>query len=293
MYSPLSTEEIQERHKVYSKDRLFQNLYSAIASVCANTNDITPEEIWALASEYVRQIVQTENELFEIDALPNKLHFLLSKYKTNEEIITRKDEDIKRTIFFIELVILYQLMRYQKELENHPYKKYCLAILSHIQDYPLMKKIIPVIKETNDRYEPIYGGELEPQDYLPFVIKKDSLIKEAVELSAACRDYLTYGYDIAWLEDFWAYMIQSKEEKKLIEDLQGSNKYTTIYGIIGMLRQAGVFKGTQTDLSETSPLEKPTKDSIRRYIGNGMNDNTTSYAKIVIRYVEDNKPSKK
>ena len=293
MYTPFSTADIQEKHKEYSKDRLFQNLYSAIGSVCANTNDITPEEIWELASEYVRQIVQTENELFEIDALPNKLYFLLSKYKIDEEIITRQDEDIKRTIFFVELVMLYQLMRYQKELENHPYKKYCLAILSHIQDHTLMEKIIPVIKETNDRYEPMYGGELKPHDYLPFVIKKDSLIKEPVQLSVACREYLTYGYDIAWLENFWAYMIQSKVEKELIEDLQGSNKYTTIYGIIGMLRQAGVFNGTQTDLADTSPLEKPSKDSIRRYIGNGMNTNTTSYAKIVIRYVEDNKPSKK
>ncbi len=294
MYSPLSTEEIQEKHKEYSKDRLFQNLYSAMGSVCANTNDITPEEIWQLASEYVRQIVQTENELFEIDALPNKLYFLLSKYKIDETIIPREDEDIKRTIFFIELVMLYQLMRYQKELEKHPYKKYCLAILGHIKDNPLMEKIIPMIKETNDRYEQMYNGkELEPHDYLPFVIKKDSLIKEAVQLSAACQDYLTYGYDIAWLENFWAYMIHSRIEKSLIEDLQGSNKYTTIYGIIGMLRKAGVFNGTQTDLSETSPLEKPSKDSIRRYIGNGMNDNTTSYAKIVIQYVEDNKPQKK
>ena len=33
------------------------------------------------------------------------------------------------------------------------------------------------------------------------------------------------------------------------EDLQGSYKYTTIYRIIGVLRQAGVFNGTQTDLS--------------------------------------------
>ncbi len=184
-------------------------------------------------------------------------------------------------------------MRYQKELEKNPYKKYCLAILGHIQDNPLMEKIIPVIKTTNDRYEPMYGGELEPYDYLPFVIKKDSLIKEAVQLSIACQDYLAYGYDIVWLENFWAYMIHSKVERRLIGDLQGSNKYTTIYGIIGMLKKAGVFNGSQTDLSDTSPLEKPAKDSIRHYIGNGMNDNTTHYARIVIQYVEDNKPQKK
>lgn len=293
MYQRLDIDTIQELHKEYAKDRLFQNLYSAISAVCTKTDDITAEEIWKLAGEYVRQIVQTENNLFEIDALPSKLYHLLSKYQEGTTAVTRGNEDIERTVFFVELVMLYQLTRYQREEEGHPYENYCLALIGQIQQHPLMEKIIPMIKETNDRYEPIYGGELEPHDYLPFVIKKDSLIKEAVQLSVACQDYLTYGYDIAWIENFWAYMMHSRIEKSIIEDLQGSNKYTTIYGIIGMLRKAGVFNGTQTDLSETSPLEKPTKDSIRRYIGNGMNDNTTSYAKIVIQYVEDNKPQKK
>lgn len=293
MYRQLSSDEIKDLNKRYSRDRLFQNLYSAIGAVCAQTGDITPEEIWKLAEEYVIQIVQTDNDLFEIDALPNKLHFLLSQYKIGDKIIPRSDDDISRTIFFIELVILYQLMRFQKELENHPYQKYCIAILSHIQDHPLMEKIIPVIKTTNDRYEIIYGGELEPYDYLPFIIKKDSLIKEPVQLSVACREYLSYGYDIEWLEKFWAYLIHSKVEQRLIEDLRGQNKYTTIYGIIGILRQSGVFNGTQTDLSETSPLTTPAKDSIRRYIGNGMRDNTTTYAKIVIQYVAENIPQKK
>lgn len=166
MYHRLSTSEIKELSIRYANDRLFQNLYSAIAAPSAEYGDITPEEIWQLASEYVRSITQTDNDLFEIDALPSKLHFLLSAYQVGESIIQRKPEDIQRTIFFVELVILYQLMRYQKQLENHPYQRYCLAILSHIQNHPLMAKIIPVIKETNDRYELIYGDELDTHDYL-------------------------------------------------------------------------------------------------------------------------------
>ena len=166
MYHRLSSSEIQDLSARYANDRLFQNLYSAIAAPCAEYGDITPEEIWQLASEYVRTITQTDNDLFEIDALPSKLHFLLSTYQVGDSIIQRKPEDIQRTVFFVELVILYQLMRCQKQLENHPYQRYCLATLSNIQDNPLMAKIIPVIKETNDRYELIYGDELDTHDYL-------------------------------------------------------------------------------------------------------------------------------
>ena len=77
--------------------------------MCAQKGDITPEEIWKLGEEHVTQIVQTENALFEIDALPSKLHFLLCKYQIGSDIIIRSKEDISRTIFCVELVMLYQL----------------------------------------------------------------------------------------------------------------------------------------------------------------------------------------
>ena len=101
MYQRLDIDTIQELHKEYAKDRLFQNLYSAISAVCTKTDDITAEEIWKLAGEYVRQIVQTENDLFEIDALPSKLYHLLSKYQEGTTVVIRSKEDIERTVFFV------------------------------------------------------------------------------------------------------------------------------------------------------------------------------------------------
>ena len=191
MYQRLDIDTIQELHKEYAKDRLFQNLYSAISAVCTKTDDITAEEIWKLASEYVRQIVQTENDLFEIDALPSKLYHLLSKYQEGTTVVIRSKEDIERTVFFVELVMLYQLTRYQREGDGHPYENYCLALIGQIQQHPLLEKIIPMIKETNDRYEPVYGGELEHHDYIPFVIKIDSGIIELVQVSDAVEEYMT------------------------------------------------------------------------------------------------------
>ncbi len=290
MYVRLNTQDTQILHKQYSNDRLYQNMHNAISELCKYNNDITPEEIWQIAGQYVSQIVQTENDVFEIDALPEKLYFLLSEYKQENNIIKRSKAEIECTVFLVELVILYQLARFQKEWNDHPYKNHCLAILKQIESNPLLEKIIPLIKHTNDRYEPNYGCEIEPFDYLPFVIKKDSLIKEAAQLSNTCKEFLTRGYDTTWLAKFWTYMAQSSEGDNFLRDLQGANRYTTIYRIIGVLKQRGVFRGSQTDLAELSPLKKPNKESIRKYISDGENDSSSTYAKIVIQYVEDNKP---
>ena len=173
MYNRATTQQIKEWHKEFGADRLFQNLYSALSAICRQVNDITPEEIWELANQHVREIVQTENDLFEIDALPHNLFFLLSTYMNEgaKEPCQRTPEDTKRIVFLVQFVILYQLTRYQTDWENHPYKKYCIALVEQLRSNPLMEQLIPLVKETNDRYETIYGGEVEPYDYLPFVNK--------------------------------------------------------------------------------------------------------------------------
>ena len=175
MYNRATTQQIKDWHKEFGADRLFQNLYSALSAICRQVNDITPEEIWELANQHVREIVQTENDLFEIDALPHNLFFLLSTYMNEgaKEPCQRTQEDTKRIVFLVQFVILYQLTRYQTDWENHPYKKYCIALVEQLRSNPLMEQLIPLVKETNDRYETIYGGEVEPYDYLPFVNKGD------------------------------------------------------------------------------------------------------------------------
>lgn len=177
MYNRPTAKDITKWHKEFGKDRLFQNLHSALSVACRQTVDITPEEIWALANEYVKEIVQNENDLFEIDALPNNLFFRLSDYKNenSRETKHREPDDAKHLVFLVQFVILYQLTRYQRNWENHPYKNYCIAIVEQIRSNPLLEQLIPLVKETNDRYELMYGGkELEPHDYLPFVYKENA-----------------------------------------------------------------------------------------------------------------------
>lgn len=185
MYNRPTSKDISKMHKVFGKDRLFQNLHSALSIACRKTNDITPEEIWALANEYITEIVQNDNDLFEIDALPNNLFFLLSDYRNEncQEAKYRDSDDTKLLVFLVQFVILYQLARYQRKWENHPYEKYCVAILQQIRSNPLFEQLLPLVKETNDRYEPMYGGkEVEAHDYLPFVYKENGTAPDANEL---------------------------------------------------------------------------------------------------------------
>lgn len=184
MYNRPTAQDISKWHKDFGKDRLFQNLHSALSVACRQTIDITPEEIWALANEYVKEIVQNDNDLFEIDALPNNLFFRLSDYKNenSSEAKHREPDDTKRLVFLVQFVILYQLTRYQRDWDNHPYKNYCIAILEQIRSNPLLEQLIPLVKETNDRYETMYDGkELEQHDYLPFVYKETGPIPNTDE----------------------------------------------------------------------------------------------------------------
>lgn len=296
MYTRLNHKQIADLHASLSKDRLFQNLYPAISAVANKIHDISPEEIWCIAEQLVRQMAIAENDVFEIDSFPHQLFSLLSEYKDEtNRVFARQDEHIEQTVFLVELVILYQLVRYQRDIETSPYRKYCEAILGQIQEHPLFEKILPMIRESNDRYEEHYGGaEVEPHDYMPYVIKEDSILRDAMTCSAACSQYLAHGYDVKWLTTFWQSMAQDpKCGKSLLEDLQSKKKHTTIFHIIGVLLQQEVFNGSQIQLSETYTFNSPSIDSIRRYISTGYQDSTSNYAKFVIGYISTYKAQKK
>lgn len=286
MYRRLPQSKIANLHAELGKDRLFQNLYPAICSVSNNIHDISPEEIWGIAEQYIHRMAMADNDLFEIDAFPHAIYAELSDYMDDSgHIHSRQPEHIEQTVFLVELVILYQLTRYQRNWESHPYLKYCIAIHDQISSHPLFEKILPMIRETNDRYEKIYDDtEVEPHDYLHYVIKEDSVLREAMELSGACSKFFAHGYDLLWLKSFWQSMAKApKCGTSLIEDLQSKRKHTTIYGIVGMLTKAGVFNKSQTQLASTSPLKN--KETVRRYISSGFQDDTSLYAKFVIGYV--------
>lgn len=293
MYRRLPQAKIAELHAELGKDRLFQNLYPAIISVSNHIHDISPEEIWLIADQYLHRIAMADNDLFEIDAFPHALYAQLSDYMDDaNQVHSREPQHVEQTVFLVELVILYQLTRYQRDWENHPYLKYYIAIHDQIAEHPLFEKILPIISDTNDRYEKIYNDtEVNPHDYMPYVIKKVSVLREAMKLSEACAPYLAHGYDLSWLRTFWQSMAdEAKCGNSLIDDLQSNRRYTTIYGIIGMLKRQNIFTGSQVKLAGTTSLEN--KETVRRYISTGFQDSTSPYAKFVIGYVSAH-PAKK
>ena len=291
MYKRLSQTEIDRINREQQNDRLFINLYEAIGAVGLNLDDISPEEIWQEASEQIHNIANAAQRIFSVESLHT---FLCHKYRdyTSEtgKSQHRTKEAAENTAFLVELVILYQMTVCKRGWENHPYKDYCITIHNHVCANPIFREILPKITATNDKYEKHFGSEIPEHDYMPEIVKEDSVIREAVQLSNNCAQYLASGYTSQWLANFWTAFIQSKHKEQLIADLTSDNqKYTTIYHIIGMLLQCGVFNSTQKKMAATSNLEKPSKESVRRYISDGKRDNTTNYAKFVIQYVKDHK----
>ncbi|MBE6324242.1 MAG: hypothetical protein E7074_04580 [Bacteroidales bacterium] len=288
MHKRPTQEEITSLRDKYKKDRLFQNLHPALSAILGNSHSITPEEIWDISLRYVDELTHGENDLFEIDSLPNNLRFYMAKYK-EDDLTThiRSEEDLSNICFSIELVMLYQLTRYQNSWEHHPYFNYCVGLLSQIKNDPRFLKVLPIITETNDRYETIYKNELEPIDYVPTIIKDESIIKEAIQLSVDCREYLASGYDIEWIERFWVNLIHSEHREETIKSIQSQSKYVFIYRIIGFLHREKVFLGNYTYLANTHFTKdtKPSSDSVRKYISQGADCTVSGISKYVTEYV--------
>lgn len=290
MYKRLSQEEIELIKREQQNDRLFINLYDAIGAVGLDFDDISPEEIWKEASAQVRIIANAEQRTFSVKTLHTSLcHKYLDYVSETGEKHHRTKESSINTAFLVELTILYQLTVYQRTWENHPYKDYCLTIYNHISTNPIFKEILPKITATNDEYEKVFNSEIPEHDYMPEIVKEDSVIKEAVQISIDCAQYLSPNYTTQWLIEFWTDLIQSKHKEQLIQELQNNQKYTTIYKIIGLLLRNKVYNATQRQLSKLSKLSQPSKDTVRRYISSGYN-NDTIYDTFVNDYVSNHKP---
>lgn len=296
MLKRLSTEEVSQLHNKYKKDRLFQNLYAPISTVIGPFHSITPEEIWKIALQNIETIVHGENGVFEIDALPNSLHFLFAEYQNAGEDLVQKrvDADVSNICFCVELAMLYQLTRFQNDWRHHPYFRYCVGILSQIKDNPHFERVSSLVREANDRYEINYGSELEPIDYVPSLVKDGTIIQEAVQLTLDCAEYLNSGYDIQWLKYFWNELIFSSEREYIIKQLQNKGRYVLIYTVIGLLRKENVFHGTEMQLGSTHFTKdtSPSSDTIRRYVSKGMEFTVTPIAKFVNHYVLTHKGKK-
>lgn len=291
MYKRLSQEDIDRIKHEKQSDRLFLNLNEALAEVGIKLDDITPEEIWSEACGETDKIACALVPVFNVRTMHMSL---VQKYRDYSDLAGqihhRTEDEAKNTAFLVELTVLYQLTVYQRSWENHPYKSYCITIYEHVAQHPQFETILPLITKSNDAYEEVFGTEIPEHDYMPSVVKDSSVIKEALQLTLLCANkYKASGYDDAWFRGLWGAMIESELKGQLRKDLQNESRYTTIYGVIGVLRKAGVLLGTQKDLAQTSPIEKPNKESVRRFISNGTQDTTTAYAKFVIRYVNEYK----
>lgn len=285
MYNRLSSENIFQINQRVKTDRLFQNLYQALSSVGIDCKDISPEEIWEIASSELTIIAMSKVKIFDVNSLHNKLRLFFGDYKTEDGIIhSRTQEDATRTAFMVELVILYRLVRYQRTWENHPYFEYCKILYRHISSHPLFEKLLDIIEQTNDQYEAIYHSELPEHDDMPTIIKESSIVREAIALTLQCAKYLNPKYNEQWIIDFWNALLE-KHTGMLTKDLLGVSKYTIIYGLIGRLKTEQVFNASQRDLANCSSLEN--KDTLRRYISAGARSEIdTNYDKFVIEYMQ-------
>lgn len=288
MYNRLSNEDIFRINQKVKTDRLFQNLYHALSSVGIDCKDITPEEIWEIASNELTIIAASEVKIFDVNTLHNKLRLFFAEYKNEDGIIyNRTQEDATRTAFLVELVILYRMVRCQKEWENHPYVEYCIILYKHISPHHLFEKLLEIIEETNDQYEAIYKSELPEHDDMPTIVKEFSIIKEAITLTLQCAKYLNPKYNEQWIIDFWNALLK-KHTDILTKDLTGGSKETVIYGIIGRLKTEEVFNANQTELANCSSQEN--KDTLRKYVSKGARKEIdTNYDNFVNQYMGTNK----
>lgn len=288
MYKRLTQEKIVEIHQSQQSDRLFINLYDALAGLGIRQRGITPEEIWNEAQKQTTLIAQSSVPVFSVNSLHHALCFQFRDIEcTDKSIIHQSEQEAEAMAFLVELSVLYQLTVYQRSWENHPYKNYCIAIFQHVSKHPQLTDIFKHITATNDQYEKVFHSEIPEHDYMPAIVKDTSIIKEAVSISMQCVSKLSYGYTPTWLQTFWADLINSALRDTLITDMRSNRHYTVIYGIIGILLRNGVFGATQDTLASFSQLEKPTRDSIRRYISNGFQGNDKTYDKFVTDYVKN------
>lgn len=285
MYNRLSNDNISQIYQNVKTDRLFQNLYQALSNVGIDCKDITPEEIWEIATNELNIIAASEVRIFDVNTLHNKLRLVFAEYKNEDGSIHRRSqEDATRTAFLVELVILYRLVRYQREWENHPYFEYCKILYNHISSHELFEKLLDIIEQTNDQYEAIYQSELPEHDDMPTIVKEFTVIKEAITLTLQCAKYLNPKYNQQWIIDFWNALLE-KHTDILTKDLTGKSKFTVIYGIIGRLMAEEVFNGDQTKLANCSSLEN--KSTLRRYVSNGARKAIdTNYDKFVNLYMK-------
>ena len=87
MYNRLSNEDIFRINQKVKTDRLFQNLYHALSSVGIDCKDITPEEIWEIASNELTIIAASEVKIFDVNTLHNKLRMFFAEYKNEDGMI--------------------------------------------------------------------------------------------------------------------------------------------------------------------------------------------------------------
>lgn len=288
MYSRLSSDKISQINQKDKTDRLFQNLYYALSSVGIDYKDITPEEIWEIASEELTIIAASKFKIFDVNTLHNKLRLFFLEYQSEDGIIhSRTQEDATRTAFLVELVILYRMVRYQRDWENHPYLEYCIILYKHISSHHLFENLLKIIEETNDQYEAIYKSELPEHDDMPSIVKECSVVREAIALTMQCVKYINPKYNEQWIVDFWNALLE-RHTALLTQDLSGNSKYTVIYGIIGRLKAEEVFNANQTQLANCSSVGNT--NTVRRYISEGArNEIDNNYDKFVTHYMIQNK----
>ena len=230
MYQRPSEDDIQKWQREFSKDRLYQNLFDALAHVCCQIRSMTPQEIWNIALQYCSEIEQSENPLFAIDALQNMIFLQMSNYSV---------EDAERISFLVRFVILYQLTRKQKSLENHPYEQFCIALIRQLETNPLFNQLIPMVTEKNDRYEGIYGGELDAYDYFkdtqlktPLKSKDDNLISDGEVLLELDKHRELFAEAMKQAQDTWYSKDTHVKTIKNIYDW---------YGVFRMGSDIGIF----------------------------------------------------
>ena len=276
MYQRLSIEIIKERRPKYHKIQAFKVTYRAISWMSSTYHDIDPVEAWDEAVETMKTIADEEHKKFAIESicyeLPNKyLEFLDLEGHINK----RSKEEAERTALMVLFNVLFMLVMRHKELDNHPYKKYCEWIVPVLLQYHLYEHLCQMTRTNEENLEEEVGHELEPADFLnpngmPMPIVEMDTTKEsmerAIDIFLKCSDYFKRGIGIEYIRGIWEDLLE-QEYLHVDELLNGQSFQTLVYGVLGLVKDELCDPCSYIELAREITSHKTDQQTIANYIG--------------------------
>ena len=277
MYKRLDIEELNNRRNEYHKIPAFIVTYRAISWMSSTYNDIHPVEAWAEAVDAMKIFANEANKRFAIESFCYELFDKYEKFmELDGHIQSRTKEESERTALLVLFNVLFMLIMRQKELDGHPYKKYCEWIVRILNNSPLYKEMCNMTRTNEINLEEEIGDELAPQDFMtpdgmprPVGVENDLTQQNkerAIELIGRCESYFKRGITIEYVETLWDDLL-NEEYLHVDELLNGQSFDTLVFGVLGLIKDEICEPCTNISLARTIATHKKKQETIANYIG--------------------------